>query len=160
MIHIEDITTEEERELAEKQRNTQGEHVVPAPTFQLKRQFSGYLMSPIRMIKGLGFGRDDDAEKSVVRPTYSYLGEYMISDRVMSDIVDYIVSTIPGAGNALRVITEKRHEGLKLTILIYMELGINVIEGAKKIQEKCVEAIEEMTSFNIEQVDVEIRGLI
>ena len=31
-IHIEDITTEEERELALKQRKQQGKHVIPVPT--------------------------------------------------------------------------------------------------------------------------------
>lgn len=41
-IHIEDITTEEERETAEKQRIGQGKHVIPVPTLQLKRDFAGY----------------------------------------------------------------------------------------------------------------------
>lgn len=55
-----------------------GQHVIPAPTFQLKRQFSGYFMTPVKMLfKELGPWRDY-AEKSVVRPTYSYLGEYKI----------------------------------------------------------------------------------
>ena len=44
-IYIEDITTEEERDIAYKQRNDLGQHVIPAPTFQLKRQFSGFLIS-------------------------------------------------------------------------------------------------------------------
>ncbi len=72
-IYIEDITSEEERQMARKQRDEMGQHVIPAPTFQLKRQFSGYFMTPVKMLfKELGPWRDY-AEKSVVRPTYSYL---------------------------------------------------------------------------------------
>ena len=49
-IDIEDITSEEERQMARKQRDEMGQHVIPAPTFQLKRQFSGYSMTPVKML--------------------------------------------------------------------------------------------------------------
>ena len=88
-IYIDDITTEAERAIARKHRDEMGQHVIPAPTFQLKRQFSGYFMMPVRMLlKELGAMKPGDiSEKSVVRPTYSYLGDYKISPKVMSDIV-------------------------------------------------------------------------
>jgi len=158
-IHIEDITTEGEREIAQKQRKNQGEHVVPAPTFQLKRQFSGYLMSPLRMIRGLGFGRDTE-EKSVVRPTYSYLGEYSISDRVVSDIVAYETEDISEVDSVTRVITEKHKDGLRVTVLMTLALGVDVIEVCRAVQKRCRDTIEEMTAFNMDRIDIEVRGLV
>ena len=50
-IYIEDITSEEERVIARKQRKEMGQHVIPAPTFQLKKQFSGYFMKPMKILK-------------------------------------------------------------------------------------------------------------
>ena len=44
VIHIEDITTEREREKAWKQRRIQGKHVIPVPSMQLKRDFAGYFI--------------------------------------------------------------------------------------------------------------------
>ena len=44
MIPIEEITTATEREEASRQRKELGKHVIPAPTFQIKRQFSGYIL--------------------------------------------------------------------------------------------------------------------
>ena len=58
-IYIDDITTEVQRAMARKQRDEMGQHVIPVPTFQLKRQFSGYFMMPMRMIlKEFGSWRD------------------------------------------------------------------------------------------------------
>lgn len=39
-IYIEEITTEAQRDIARRQRYEMGQHVIPVPTFQLKRQFS------------------------------------------------------------------------------------------------------------------------
>ena len=47
-IYIEDVTTEEEREIARHFRQDEGEHVIPAPVGQLRRDFAGYFMDPIK----------------------------------------------------------------------------------------------------------------
>ena len=51
-IHIEEITTEEERQTARQQRDQYGKHVIPAPALQLKRTFAGYFMDPLRFFRG------------------------------------------------------------------------------------------------------------
>ena len=65
-IYIEDITTEEERETANRQRNMLGKHVIPAPTLQLKRDFAGYFLDPLRILRGIG-GKIQEPEKTVVK---------------------------------------------------------------------------------------------
>ena len=85
-IRIEDITTEEERKVARQQRDKLGKHVIPAPALQLKHNFAGYFMDPLRLFRGKDQGAA--AERTVVRPTYSYMGEYYVAERVMDDIVN------------------------------------------------------------------------
>ena len=95
MIHIEDITTETQRAYARKQRENQGKHIVPVPSAKLKKTFSGYFMTPIRRFRIFG-GRREDEEKTVVRPTFSYLGEFLIAPQVITDIVTLTGEALPG----------------------------------------------------------------
>ena len=99
-IYIEDITTEEERETANRQRSVLGKHVIPAPTLQLKRDFAGYFLDPLRILRGIG-GKIQEPEKTVVRPTFSYMGEFFISDSVMKDIADCVSGETEGLSRVL-----------------------------------------------------------
>lgn len=156
-IYIEDITTFEDRMAADKQRHELGKHVIPVPTMELKREFSGYFMDPLRIFRG--FGSKGSPERSVVRPTYSYLGEYSISDRVISDIVFYLGEKLPGIHRVNRVGVEKASDGIRITVSVTMNYGINIMEAAEAMQRKIAEETGEMTAFNIEAVNIEIRGL-
>ncbi len=159
MLHIEDISTPEERAIAQKQRNNQGKHVVPVPTAQLKRRFSGYFIAPVKMLKGWGPYRDNEGEKTVVRPTYSYLGDYIISDRVISDIVARIASETPGVNRLVNVLAEKKAGELRVMIIAVFNTREVVLETAKRLQERCAYRIEEMTAFSIERIDIQVKGI-
>lgn len=58
-IYIEDITTEEEREVAYKQRHDMGKHVIPAPTFQLKKTVFGLFHVADEDAQGIGNQESD-----------------------------------------------------------------------------------------------------
>lgn len=159
VIHIEDITTEKERELAKKQRFGQGKHVVPVPSMKLKRHFSGYFVDPLRIFRGWGPGKGGFTEKSVVRPTYSYLGEFKITDKVISDIIELTALDMNDVVSVLRIITDTKKSGLRITVLVNMRLESKAVESAKLLQQQCAQVVESMTAFNIKQINVEIRGL-
>ncbi len=158
MIPIESITTENQREAAKKQRKEMGKHVIPAPTFQIKRQFSGYFLDPLRIFRGKG-GRTAYLEKTVVRPTYSYLGEYDLSDKVITDIVVYLADQIPGIASVSKVFTINSLEGVRIQVFVLMQYGAMLIDTARELQKMTEKQVENMTAFNIIGVDVEIRGV-
>lgn len=158
-IYIEEITSNKERKIAYKERHGQGKHIVPVPSAQLKREFSGYFMAPIRMIKGLGFGRTS-SEKTVVRPTYSYLGKFIISDRVIKDIIDIVSKDHKGVEAVLRVISAKHEEELTIDILAKFNKDRIVIEEACDFQRACAKKIEEMTAFSIDKLNIEVKGIV
>ena len=158
MIPIEDITTEEERETARKQRKEFGKHVIPAPTFQIKRQFSGYFLDPLKMLRGLG-GKTAYTEKTVVRPTYSYLGDYKLSDKVIADIVAHVAAKIDGVVAVLHVLNEAVSDGVKIDVLVLMKYGAVLIETARELQAQVEKEVEAMTAFNIVAVNIQIKGL-
>lgn len=159
MISIESITTEKQREAAKKQRKELGKHIIPVPTFQVKREFSGYFVDPLRIFKGWGGGKASFTEKSVVRPTFSYLGGYSISDKVISDITTYIGEKTPGIDSVVKVVTENKDSGVKITISIMIEYGVKIVEVAKILQTQVAEKVETMTAFHISSVNIEVKGV-
>ena len=158
-IYIEKITTEKERQIAGKQRHEMGKHVIPVPTFQLKKDFSGYFLDPLRIFRELGSGRAGFAEKSVVRPTYSYMGDFFISDNAISDIVNILAEKQAGVAQILRVTTQTGKGGVEILVLVTMEYGTSLLEAATEFQRILRVRVAEMTAFNVARVDIEIRGL-
>ena len=100
-IYIEDITTEEERETAREERVVKGKHVVPAPSMQLKRSFSGFFMDPLRVFRGMDVGMA--AERTVGRPPFSYQGEYFVEDKVLDDIIRCVCDVIPEVSRVIHI---------------------------------------------------------
>jgi hypothetical protein len=173
---IEDITTPEERVAAYKQRNELGKHVIPVPTFQIKTTFSGYFYHPIRTLRGMAdtrrardAGTSENAsaaqgeaahwDRSVVRPTYSYLGDFTISDKAVRDIVLYVSAMIGDIHDLPLILIHARKEGAVVEIGAVMRYGVQIVEAARKLQIMSTEHIESMTSINVIAVDVEIQGL-
>ncbi len=159
-VYIEEITTDVQRAIARKQRDEMGQHVIPVPTFQLKRQFSGYFMLPMRMLlKEWGSWRDI-SEKSVVRPTYSYLGEYKISEKVLTDIIECVRRESGSVVEIDKVGVASMQEGIDIYVIASFKYGVNLPDTAGKFQKDVAEKIEEMTSFNVNRLDLEVKDII
>ena len=127
---------------------------------QLKHQFSGYFLSPLRIFKGIGAGKGSFTEKSVVRPTYSYMGEFIISERVISDIVKCTAQGIEGVVEVVRVIADQNIQALEIEVLLVVKKGFRAVDIARELQRKSANMIEEMTAFNISSLDIDVRGII
>lgn len=175
-IHIEDITTEEEREEATKSREQQGKHVIPVPTLQLKRDFAGYFMDPQKLklqVKDMTekaqgvmkhptvlLRRKAEVDKTVVRPTYSYLGDFIINEKVIKDIALCVGKEVKGISNVVSVFENTEPDNLKMIVVVDMDRDYGTWETALSFQKKLTEVLEEMTAFNVVATDVEIRRLV
>ena len=87
IIRITDVATEEEIANARRSRVNEGKHVIPVPTFEIKKDFSGYLIDPLQIFKTRKNQTPYISEKSIIRPTFSYLGKFTISDMVFKQII-------------------------------------------------------------------------
>ena len=157
-IYIEDITTEEEREIANRQRLNQGKHVIPVPTLQLKRDFAGYFLDPLRIIKGLKHGKQNVSEKTVVRPTFSYMGEFYISDFVLNDIAQCVAMETEGITRVEKVYENTSPDNLVINVYLTVNPSCMIWETAMDFQKKLTEMVEYMTAFNVVSVNVEVVG--
>ncbi len=162
-IYITDVATEEEMETARNIRVTQGKHVIPVPTFAIKKEFSGYLLDPLQIFKSTGKGKAPYvSEKSIIRPTFSYLGNFKISDTVFKQIIDYIANKTEGIYKISRIII-KKHEGFDDGIFIYIEVvmkyGYNINETITALKTKIIKEIEKLTAMNVLNMEIVIKGV-
>lgn len=157
-IKIEDITTEEEREIADKQRHVQGKHVIPVPTLQLKRDFAGYFLDPLRIFKDLKSDRQY-TEKTVVRPTFSYMGDFFISDTVLKDIAECIGREMPEVVRVEKVYENTLPDNLVIDASIVVDRYTPIWDTAVEFQKRLAEITEYMTAFNVTCVNVEVCGV-
>ena len=157
-IRIEEITTEDERIAAHRQRNEYGKHVIPAPSLQLKRTFAGYFMDPLRFFRGKDQGAS--SERTVVRPAYSYLGEYKISEKVLSDIVECVKRESEAVCEVSKVGIFPVQEGVEIYILLSMKLHEDLPKCARLFQKSVADKIEEMTAFNVNRLELDIKEVV
>ncbi|MCR5010384.1 MAG: Asp23/Gls24 family envelope stress response protein [Clostridia bacterium] len=157
-VHIEDITTDAQRAKAQEMRDRNGMHVIPAPTLQVRKQFSGYFLNPRRSFRQEKPDQDG-GEKTVMRPKYSYLGKFEISEKVISDIVGYIVSVTPGVSQVIMAGSSPDEDNnLYIRVIVTVEWGSRIRTAAYELQKRIVEEVSRMTNFNINGVSVEVRG--
>ena len=152
IIHIEDITTEDQREKAEKFRHESGMHIIPAPTLQVKKQFSGYFLDPKK-----SFAKDASIEKTIVRPTYSYLGDYSISEQVIFDIVRHLASDTPGIAEELWTVFSNDESGCIVRTVVMVEKDSQYRASAETLQGSIYELVSHMTAFNVRGFEVDFR---
>ncbi len=159
-VYITDVATEQEMETARRIRVTEGKHVIPVPTFQIKKDFSGYLLDPLQIFKSKGKGQKPYiSEKSIIRPTFSYLGNFTISDLVFRQILEYLATQTPAIYKILKTRVENYGDGAKLYLEVTIMYGYNVVDGIKSFKEKARKEIEKLTAMNVVELDVVAKNM-
>ena len=159
-IYITDVATEQEMQTARRIRVTEGKHVIPVPTFEIKKDFSGYLLDPLQIFKSKGKGQKPYiSEKSIIRPTFSYMGKFTISDLVFRQILEYLATQTKAIHKILKTRVENYGEGVNLYMEVSIVYGYNVIDGLKSFKEKARKEIEKLTAMNVVELEVVAKNI-
>lgn len=159
-IYITDVATEQEMEEAKRMRMVEGKHVIPVPTFEIKKDFSGYILDPLQIFKSKGKdAKPYISEKSIIRPTFSYLGNYTISDGVLKDIIAHLAASVDAIYKINRTRIEKTQTGVKIYIEIILVYGFNIISSLQSFKKKCIKEIENLTAMNVDEVQILAKGI-
>ena len=145
---------------AKRIRQTEGKHVIPVPTFEIKKDFSGYLLDPLQIFKSKGKGEKPYiSEKSIIRPTFSYMGNFTISDTVFGQIIEYVAKRT----NAIYKVTKVRITPNQVNTEIYIEVvllfGYNIYNALKEFKIKSKKEIENLTAMNVGNIDILAKGI-
>lgn len=159
-IYIKDVATEEEMENARRIRVTEGKHVIPVPTFEIKKDFSGYLLDPLQIFKSKGKGNTPYiAEKSIIRPTFSYMGNFTISDSVFKQIIEYLANKEPSIYKIVRTRVNKGETGAEIYMEVIVNYGKKIVDVLKDFQVRAKKEIERLTAMNVSKIDVMAKGI-
>ena len=170
-IYIEDITTPEDRELAQHHRNDEGQHVIPAPVGQLRRDFAGYFMNPLKFFRDRALGnavsgksgRDEDdgpTDRTVVRPQFSYFGTFSISEQVIRDIIRISADRYSDTLVVADRMSNGRQNNMSVTIDVRTIKDPSVVGKCEEFQKDVYDAITEMTAFTVDSVNVRISDIV
>ena len=160
IIYISDVATKQEMETARRIRQTEGKHVIPVPTFEIKKDFSGYLLDPLQIFKTKGKGQKPYiAEKSIIRPTFSYMGNFTISDSVFKEIVEYLASKMPEIHKVLRTRVNNTPEGPDIYMEVSVVYGYQIIEALAELKRRCKKEIENLTAMNLQSIDIVAKNI-
>ena len=148
-IYIEDVATQEEMRDALKMRKEEGKHIIPVPTFEIKKDFSGILADPLHLFKR-SQKSINVTERTIIRPTFSYLGKYDISNTVFKEIVYFEKKKIQEIVEILklRISRNEDNQYMEIYVEVKVKFGTNFKDACIKFQHILEKEIEKISSSN------------
>lgn len=157
-INIQDISTKYEIEIA-KQARKEGNHVIPVPAVEIKSMASGLSINSLKRLFRKGNNRNMIVlEKTIIRPTFSYIGKFYISADVIKQIIEYEVYNFGSIDRINKINIENCNNFMN----IFVSININDLETIKKIediQQTIKKSIEKMTLVNVQKIDINIHKI-
>ncbi len=161
-IRIEDIALPEEMREAHKARHQEGKHIIPVPTMELRPQFKGYMIVPIKSFLNRRQG-NGKVEKSVVRPSFSYYGKLRFGRRVIARLVAYALRDMAGEVTIGKVVgaredSEDGSGGLTLTLSLVIRHASpqKLRDTIYKIRHLVQAEIENTTGMAVDKIKFEV----
>lgn len=160
-INIENISSGKEIRLALKYRKEQGKHVIPVPTFEIRKVFSGYFLDTLKSFKVESKSRKlETIEKSVVRPTYSYMGKFYISDSAIKSIAVYSAAKVAGVCKVHKIDVLSTSSGIHINLEVSVLYGYKIDVMLETVQSYAANDVEKMTGMNVISVNIAAKNLI
>ncbi len=165
IYNIEEVSSPESIKQALAIRAKDNRHVIPLPTFAIKKEFPGYLIDPLLSFFSLPPAKSTDVpvERSVIRPIFSSLGNFYIAEHVITDLAKYLVSNIPGVYKILELELENGRNKVVLEIELAIDLAylpkMRLDKLLHEIQQTVKEEIEYRTGFYLDEVNIHAKKL-
>ncbi len=159
-IYITDIASPEEIRSAQNMRRNEGKHVIPVPTLELKKDFSGIYLDPLNAFKKSSADNVDvPGERSVVRPTFSYLGKFTISEYAVYQLLEHAILESPAVSKITRFRVQSVTGGVVMETDLSLRYGHPIPETCAKLRRKIIEDIETATSLNVKKLTISVKNI-
>ncbi|WEG37298.1 hypothetical protein [Amygdalobacter nucleatus] len=186
-VNISDVATETEIKQARYNRIHTGQHAIPVPSMELKHEFSGSIFEPLQLLKQRFSAKDIKngvkeisqnlpalttyaltssgsrplaAEQSIVRPSFSVLGHYSITDQALKNIVLFSLQKVEAVQKMSECKVRQETTGLVFNINLSLYYGFNAQTALKEAQAAIVDAVSRLTAMNILQVSLVAEKLV
>lgn len=159
LLFIEDVCSKESIEAARESRMKYGQHVIPLPTVEVKKDFSGYFLDTLKIFTRVFGKKDEIIEKSVVRPTFSFMGKFTISNKTLHQIIMVSLSQVSGVYESERIKVNKSLDRLSLELDLTLYFGLHINQVAQRAIDKVKYDLEWMTQLQVVDIQIRIRNL-
>lgn len=157
LITIEEVSSSEEILKARLTRQSQGKHVIPVPVPEIRKTFSGYFLDPLRVFRKNIHSSSED--KSIVRPSYSYMGDFVINDTVLCSIASYEASRCKGVAKVIRTSLDKREGSVVFNMEMSVFYGTDIPATGQEIVQSVKDSMESYASIYTDSVKLSIRSV-
>jgi uncharacterized alkaline shock family protein YloU len=159
LLRIEELANPAQIRYAQMMRRQYGRHVIPAPTVEVRKTFSGYLVDPLRFVLK-SKNRQLTVEKSVVRPTWSLLGRFTVDDHVVSAIAAHAALEVAGVAAVRKVSVESWADGVIVRVDVAVYYGERIPQALEAVQARVRQVVEHMTALNVLRVEVQAKRIV
>jgi len=159
VIYINEVSTESEINIAIKSRRNEGKHVIPVPTVEVKKDFSGYFIDSLKIFRKKE-KTGDVTEKTIIRPTFGYLGKYEISKNALIQLIEITAVKYEGVHKVDKVRIDSKTEGVIIDIDVSLNLMKRLDLMMRDIQKVVAEKLEYTTGLNVLAVNIRTVGLV
>lgn len=162
IIHIQDIATKDEIEKAMRSRQIEGKHVIPVPSFEIKRSYPQIFSDSIKLFFARKKLFSTNAvvnetrifEKSIVQPEFSKKSRIEISGAVLSKMVSEFALECNPYIIIKKISIKTDLRGYRITITIDVFHGVQLAETASALEKYIIEKIEMQSGILIEEVSI------
>lgn len=161
-VYIQQVASKSEIKKARYMRLHDGKHIVPVPTVELKPHFTGYFADLPYNLFSSKRKQEKDADRSIVRPSFSFYGKLLIADNAIEDIIQIIGRKLEGVERVTSIKVRRRSDnskGIVISVEVVLYYGVHLFNITKQFQAKIKEKIEYMTAMKVNNVNVSIRSL-
>jgi len=162
IIRIEDIASREEIDKAIKSRYSEGKHIIPVPSIEVKTDYAHILQDSIKILfrKSFGFrNKTQIFEKAVVTPEFAdekKRGTVRISEAALSQMILHCIDEYDCDINVIKISVKKERRGYGIKIYIEAGYGNQLGGSLHDLQAYVLDKVERFTGIIIEEVDIEI----
>ncbi|HAH62214.1 MAG TPA: hypothetical protein DCL73_08985 [Treponema sp.] len=169
-IHIEDIATKEEIELAVKSRQIEGKHVIPVASIEVKRRypkifsngirFTFHRSNPLQVVPTDNKKDSKVVEKSIVQPEFSKKSRIAISEAALTQMSVNCIREFDSGIRVKKMIVRADSRGYRLVITLdipsdaFASTDLPLTKRVDNLQKKIIDRIESSTGIFIEEVNI------
>ncbi|MDC7234480.1 MAG: hypothetical protein PQJ58_14700 [Spirochaetales bacterium] len=162
IIRIEDIASREEIDKAIQARYSEGKHIIPVPSIEVKTDYSHILSDSIKILfrKSLGFKKETQIfEKAVVTPAFASektRGTVKISEAALSQMIIHCIDEYDCEIKIIKISVKRDRRGYRIKIYIEAGYGSQLGGNLHDLQAYVLDKVERFTGILIEEVSIEV----
>jgi len=159
IIQIEDVATREEIAAALHSRSTEGKHIIPVPSLEVRRSYPHIFLDSMKIFFKRRFHpikAGNIFEKAVVRPEYSKRGKVTISEAALTQMVLHCVQEFDASLRVERVSVNREPHDYSMEIMLAVPFKGQTAAPLYQLQEYIAKNVESFSGIILREVNITV----